>query len=210
MSLLSFYVEKTPVCMHKADKWRADSPYTISNTATTLNEGEKEMNTVATLKGLSCPQCGSEDLHIKGKPGSTGAVMAGVLFGGAIANLAVSSNASKNVETVPISYACKNCKHKFQTFPLSAPVEDILEVPCVINFTRLGSFVGSAVVQVVYLNGVNCGPIKNGKTITLQTGNRWNTLFVTDQYGAAFQSYYRFEAVPGGVVEVKFNRKFVE
>ena len=168
------------------------------------------MNITATLKGLSCPQCGSEDLTIKGKGGGTGRAMAGALLGGAIVNMAVSSHASKNVETVPISYVCKSCKNKFETMPLSAPEEDILAAPCVVNFTRLGSFVGSAVAQIVYLNGVNCGPVKNGKTITLQTSNRWNTIFVTDQYGVAFPSVYRFEAVPGGAVDVKFKREFVE
>ena len=169
------------------------------------------MNTIATLKGLKCPQCGSEELQIKeGKAGGTGKAMAGGILGGAIVNLVVSSNASKNVETTPSSYVCKSCKHKFQTMPLDAPEEDILDAPCAINFTRLGSFVGSAVAQIVYLNGVNCGPVKNGKTIALQTSNRWNAIFVTDQYGVAFPSVYRFEAVPGGMVEAKFLRKFVE
>ena len=168
------------------------------------------MNTIATIKGMSCPQCGSEDLNIKGKVGGVGAGVAGALLGGAIVNLAVSSHASKNVETVPIAYVCNGCKHKFQSLPLSAPEEDILDAPCTINFTRLGSFVGAAVAQIVYLNGVNCGPVKNGKTLTLQTSNRWNAMFVTDQYGAAFPKAYRFEAVPGGTVEVKFRRQFVE
>ena len=168
------------------------------------------MDTIATLKGLKCPQCGTEDLTIKGKEGGVGASVAGALIGGAIANLAVSHSASKNVQTIPISYACNHCKHKFQTYPLHASPEDILNAPCTIHFNRLGSFVGAAVAQIVYLNGVNCGPVKNGKTIVLQTANRWNTLFVTDPYGVAFKSVYRFEAVPGSTVEVKFNRKFVE
>ena len=168
------------------------------------------MDAVATLKGLACPQCASEDLTIKGKVGGAGAGVAGALLGGAVVNLVVSHNASKNVQTTPVAYVCKGCKHKFQSFPLNAPPEDIVGAPCAVHFTRLGSMVGAAVAQIVYLNGVNCGPVKNGKTVTLQTGNRWNTLFVTDQYGAAFPSVYRFEAVPGGALEVKFNRKFVE
>ncbi|MDR0841688.1 MAG: hypothetical protein LBN26_09975 [Christensenellaceae bacterium] len=168
------------------------------------------MSTVATLKGLKCPQCGSEAWDIKGKAGGVGASMAGTLLGGAIVSLAVSSHASKNVKTDPIAFVCKSCKHKFQTMPLCAPEEDIIDAPCTVNFTRLRSFVGAAVAQMVYLNGVNCGPVKNGKTITLQTSSRWNTIFVTDQYGAAFPGAYHFEAVPGGTIEVKFNRKFVE
>lgn len=168
------------------------------------------MDTVATLKGLRCPQCGSEDLDVKGKAGSMGKELAGAFLGGAIAHLAVSRSASKNVETVPIAYVCKNCKHKFQSLPLAAQQEDILSAPCTISFTRLSGFVGALAAMVVYLNGVNCGVVKNGATITLQTSNRWNTMFVTDQYGMAFKSVYRFEAVPGGTVAVRFKRKFVE
>ena len=168
------------------------------------------MDTVATLKGLRCPQCGSEDLDVKGKAGSMGKEVAGAFFGGAIANLAMSSSASKNTETVPLAYVCRSCKHKFQSPPLAAPQEDVLSAPCTISFTRVSSFVGALAAQVVYLNGVNCGAVKNGATITLQTSNRWNTMFVTDQYGVAFKSVYRFEAVPGGTVAVRFKRKFVE
>lgn len=78
------------------------------------------MGTVATLKGLRCPQCGSEDLDVKGKAGSMGKEFAGAFFGGAIAHLAVSRSASKNIETVPLTYICKNCQHKFQSLPLAA------------------------------------------------------------------------------------------
>ncbi len=163
------------------------------------------MDTVATLKGLRCPQCGSEDLEAKGKAGSLGKEIAGAFFGGAIANMAMSRSASKNTETVPLAYVCKNCKHKFQSFPLAAQQEDILAAPCTISFTRLSSFVGALASHVVYLNGVNCGAVKNGATITLQTSNRWNTVLVTDQYGVAFKNVYRFEAVPEGTVSVKFK-----
>ncbi|MGI6546441.1 MAG: hypothetical protein ACOX2M_08520 [Fastidiosipilaceae bacterium] len=168
------------------------------------------MNVVATLKGMKCPQCESEELTIKGKVDGVGNSVVGTILGGAIVQLAVSKNASKNVETTPIAFVCLKCKHKFQSYPLNAPLEDMLDAPCTIQFTRLGSMVGAALAQFVYLNGVNCGPVKNGKTITLQTGNRWNTLYVTDHYGVASPSVYRFEAAPGGTIAVKFRRKFVQ
>ena len=169
------------------------------------------MSNIATLKGLRCPKCGNEDIIPVGKKGAAGGEIAAAFFGGAIANLAVSSSASKqSVSSVePISYRCKACKNKFTSLPFEAADEDALPVPCTINFTRKKSFVGAAVVQMVYLNGVSCGPIKNGKTISFQTENRWNTLFVTDAYGVAFPDVYRFEAAPGGEVNVSFNRKFV-
>lgn len=168
------------------------------------------MNEIATLKGMKCPQCGSEELLVRGKPGGAGKAIGGVLLGGAAANMIVSSNAAKNVQTGPIAFTCGKCKHKFESLPLFAPEEDVLDTPCTITFTRLGSMVGAAVVQMVYLNGVNCGPVKNGKSLTLETSNRYNTMYVTDQYGVAFPGAYRFEAAPGGHIDVKFKRKFVE
>lgn len=168
------------------------------------------MNEIATLKGMKCPRCGAEDLIIRGKPGGAGKAAAGVLIGGNVANLIASGRAAKNVQTGPIALTCGKCKHKFESLPLLAPEEDILSTPCTITFTRLGSMVGCAVVQIVYLNGVNCGPVKNGKSLTLETSNHYNTMYVTDQYGAAFPGAYRFEAEAGGHVDVKFKRKFVE
>lgn len=169
------------------------------------------MSNIASLKELRCPNCGSGDILPLGKKGAMGSEVAAAFFGGAIANLAVSSNASKQsagpVES--LSYKCKSCKNKFASLPFVAADGDVLPVPCKINFTRLKSFVGAAVVQIVYLNGVSCGPIKNGKMISFHTENRWNTLFVTDAYGVAFPDVYRFEALPGGEVHVRFNRKFV-
>lgn len=169
------------------------------------------MSTIASLKDLRCPACGNEDILPIGKKGAAGGEIAAAFMGGAIANLAVSSSASKESAGTaePLSYRCRACKNKFVSLPLEAADEDILSAPCRINFTRQKSFVGAAVVQMVYLNGVSCGPIKNGMTISFSTENRWNTLFVTDAYGVAFPDVYRFEAGPGGEVNVSFNRKFV-
>jgi len=170
------------------------------------------MKEIATLKGLKCPQCGSENLRVTGKKGSGGKAAAAVLAGGAAANMIASRNASRGDDlgaAEPLAYICQDCRHKFQSRPLAALAEDLLESPCTIRFTRLGSMVGAIVAQVVYLNGVNCGAVKNGKSIELSTSNRWNTIFVTDQYGVAFPDVYRFEAAPGGRVEVNFRRKFI-
>lgn len=169
------------------------------------------MSNIASLKDLRYPTCGSDDILPIGKKGAAGGEIAAVFFGGTIANIAVSSRASKQSVSAaePLSYRCEACKNKFTSLPLEAADEDVLSVPCRINFTRQKSFVGAAVVQMVYLNGISCGPIKNGKTISFHTESRWNTLFVTDAYGVAFPDVYRFEAVPGGEVNVSFNRKFV-
>lgn len=162
-----------------------------------------------TLKGLKCPKCNCEDLKINGKPKALAKEMTNFLLFGGVGNIVASKMASKNYETVALSYECKKCKHKFESMPLIALEEDILESPCTINFTRLNSFIGCAGAQMVYLNGVNCGPVENGKTITLKTDSRWNKVFVTDPYGVAFPDVYCFEAVPNGVVNLNFKRKFV-
>lgn len=167
------------------------------------------MENTMTLKGLKCPKCDCEDLKIKGKPKALAKEMTNFLLFGNIGNIVSSKMASKNYETSELSYECKNCRHKFESMPLVATEEDILEYPCTINFTRIKSLVGCAVVQMVYLNGVNCGSVKNGATITFQTNNRWNKVFVTDSYGVAFPDVYCFEAVANGNVNINFKRKFV-
>jgi len=75
-------------------------------------------------------------------------------------------------------------------------------------FKRISSIVEMAVSQSVWMNGVKISPIKNGKAIEFFTPVKYNTLFVTDQHGVAFKTDYKFEASPGGSVEVKFKRKF--
>ena len=87
--------------------------------------------------------------------------------------------------------------------------DELLSEPCVVEITRLSSFVGMAVSQQVYLNGVKVGNLKNGATLTFNTYTKENTVFVTDQYGVAFKGDYKFTAVPGGKEEIKFNRKFL-
>ena len=168
------------------------------------------METVATLKGLKCPRCGSEHLTVTGKKGALGASIATGAAFGAIGNLVAARQANANTATEPLQYKCQNCANKFESLPAVAPPEDVLDTPCTITFTRLGSFVGMAVPQFVHNNGVNLGSVKNGKSIAFTTNNRYNVLFVTDQFGVAFKSEYRFEAQPGSSVSVRFKRKFLD
>lgn len=158
---------------------------------------------------LACPACGGNDLLITGQKGGTGKSIGVVLAFGAIGSMVAGSNAAKDTATYPIQYRCNACKNKFESGPLTATAEEILPAPATINFTRKGSMVGAAVPQIVYMNGMKMGPVKNGKTITFQTMVRYNTIFVTDQFGVAFKDSYRFEAQPGAEVQVDFNRKFV-
>lgn len=164
---------------------------------------------VPSVKNLRCPSCGSGDLNVTGVKGALGKSVAVTAAFGAIGNLVAGSNAAKNAETEPLQYKCAACGNKFVSYPVPAAGEDILSVPYTISFTRQSSFVGAAVPQIVYLNGVKVGPVKNGQTITFQTFGRYNDIFVTDHTGVAFRSYYKFEAQPGGSVAVRFNRKFL-
>lgn len=157
---------------------------------------------------LVCPKCQKNDLKILGTKGAKGkAVGVGMAFG-AIGNLVADSMSKDDYSLQPVKYQCNACKNKFESLPLVAKPEELLEEPCTIHFTRLSSFVGMAVAQNVYLNGVKVGPVKNGKSIDFQTFVRNNTVFVTDQYGVAFKGCYKFEAQSGGTEEIKFKKKF--
>lgn len=161
------------------------------------------------LYRLKCPDCGHHEMTVMGVKGGGGRGMATTLAFGAIGNLVAGSMAKDNRETVPIQYRCTGCKRKFESGPLIAEADEYLPAPSNIHFERPGSFVGMAVPQIVYLNGIKIGPVGNGKALDFPTYLRYNTLFVTDQHGAAFKGSYKFEAAPGGNVHVRFNRKFM-
>ena len=128
---------------------------------------------------------------------------------GAVGNLVANSISKDDYTFEPINCKCLTCGKKFETLPLVAQPDEILPQPCKIIFTRMSSFVGMAVSQSIWMNGVKISPIKNKQTIEFMTFTRYNTLFVTDQFGVAFKADYKFEAQPGGVVEVRFKRKFL-
>jgi len=69
-------------------------------------------------------------------------------------------------------------------------------------------FLGAWNPQMVYLNGIKVGYVKNGKTIAFPTHVKQNTILVTDQFGVAFPDKYTFEAEAGQSVTVRFKRKF--
>ena len=163
---------------------------------------------VPSVYHLKCPQCGADSFRILGKKGALGkSIGVGVAFG-AIGNLVANASSKDDYAYEPIQYKCIVCQKKFEALPLLAQPDEILSVPCKIIFKRLSSFVGMAVSQSVWLNGIKIGSIKNGKAIEFPTYVRYNTLFVSDQYGVAFKTDYKFEAQPGGCVEVQFKRKF--
>lgn len=164
---------------------------------------------VPSLYGLACPSCGSQQYTAIGVKGSTGKALATSFAFGAIGNMVAGSSAAKNMVTEPIQYRCDSCKTKFESGPLVAAPEELLPAPCMVHFVRESSFVGMAVPQIVYMNGIKMGAVKNGNTLSMQTPLRYNAVFVTDQHGMAFKGIRRFEAVPGGEVTIRFNRKFL-
>ena len=168
------------------------------------------LNTVVEVYslGIQCPKCGASDWKVAGLKGGTGKSIGVSLAFGAVGSMVASSNAKNNEQQNPINYKCRQCGNRFESWPVKVPPEQMLEQPCTISFTRLSSFVGMAVTQIVYVNGMRVSPVKNGKTITFQTVVRDNVIFVTDQFGVAFKGDYRFQAQPGGNVQVRFKRKF--
>lgn len=167
------------------------------------------MSQIATLYGLKCPHCGSEHLTVTGIKGALGASAATSLAFGAVGNIVAGKKAMSNANTEPLQYKCESCSAKFESFPIEAPPEETLEPPCTVSFTRERSMVGAAVPQVIYLNGIKMGAVKNGESVSFSTYCRHNAIFVTDQFGVAFKGDYRFEAQPGGSVSVHFRRGFV-
>ena len=166
------------------------------------------MEQYASLRGLRCPNCNSGHLAITGLPGALGASLAKGLAFGTVGNLVAGKQAAANTQTEPLQYKCRACGHKFVSPPLIAPEEERLSAPCTLTFTRTGSFVGAAVPQIVYLNGIKQGPVKNGRSLQLVTHCKHNVVFVTDQFGVVFKSLYQFEAQPGGQLAVSFKRGF--
>jgi len=163
---------------------------------------------IPSLYALRCPSCGSDNYQVLGEKGAAAQSLGISLAFGGIGNMIASSSAAKNMETSPLQYKCGACGNKYVSAPLQAQPQEMLATPCTVNFQRVSSFAGSAIAQIVYLNGIKVGPVKNGKDITFPTYIRYNTIFVTDPHGVAFKDMYRFEAQPGGTVLVKFKRKF--
>ena len=129
---------------------------------------------------------------------------------GAVGNIVSSSRSKDNFEIKPVKYQCLDCKNKYEALPNEASSDDILKKPCTITFERLSSFIGVAVRQQVFLNGIKMGTIKNGSKLTFETNTRTNTIFVTDHHGVAFKGHYTFTAEEGGEKYIKFKKKFIK
>ena len=172
------------------------------------NQNQAQTN-YPSLHKLTCPKCGQKDLKVLGTKGAKGASIGVGMAFGAIGNLVASSLSKDEAAVQPVQYQCKACKNKFDSLPLNAEPDEILEQPCTINFNRLSSFVGMAVTQGVWLNGVKVGSIDNGKSMTFQTFTKHNTVYVTDQYGVVIKDDFKFEAQSGGTQDINFKRKFV-
>lgn len=164
---------------------------------------------IPSTHALTCPKCQHNDLKILGTKGSMAHGVTSSLLFGAIGNLVANSNSKDDYSVKPVQYKCNICGNKFVSLPIEAEPGEILETPCTISFTRLSSFVGMAVAQHIYLNGVKVDTVGNGKTVTFKTSVKHNTIFVTDQYGVAFKGDYKFVAESGGKKEIRFKRKFL-
>jgi len=162
-------------------------------------------NNIMTIKDMKCPVCGADEFIAIGSKGAGWRMIIGAFIGWFLFRQFFAKKITANW---PVYYKCKKCKHKFLGEPVEAPREEILSAPCVIQFERTWNLVGAALLQIVHLNGLKIGTVKNGKTITFQTHVRKNVIFVTDQYGVAFSDQLTFEAQPGASMSVRFNRKF--
>lgn len=160
------------------------------------------------LKNMQCPHCNGTEFKILGTKGATGKAVGAVMFG-AIGSLVQSSDTKNDFELRPIRYKCQSCNKKFESVPFVAAEDDLLDEPCTVVLHRLSSFVGMAVLQQVFLNGVKVGTVKNNKELSFKTYTKHNVIFVTDHSGVAFPDAYTFTAESGGMKELKFNRKFV-
>lgn len=173
------------------------------------NAAQKSPLQTASMHQLNCPACGAKDFTIIGSKGAKGKSIGISAAFGAVGALAANAMAKDDYSIEPVGYKCKACKKKFESLPLTASPEELLEEPCQIVFERMSAFAGIAVSQTVWLNGVKVASVKNKQTVEFPTFVKHNTIFVTDQFGVAFKGHYTFEAQPGGKLSVKFKRKFV-
>lgn len=170
------------------------------------NQGQVD---APSIYALACPKCNSKDYRILGAKGGKGQAIGMGMALGAVGSLISNSMNKDDFSIQPMRYKCNACKNKFEAMPFKATPDELLDAPCTVHFKRLSRFTGMAVSQHVWINGVKAGVVGNGKEISFPTYTKHNTVFVTDQYGVAFKGDYKFEAVSGGNVEIRFKGKFV-
>lgn len=156
---------------------------------------ENEVINYPSLHGFTCPYCGQNNFKVLGVNGAKSKAFFVTFFFGAIGSLVVNSKSKKDFSLKALRYKCNCCGKKFEAFPAEASPDEVLNTPCRISYTRKSSFVGCAVAQGVWLNGVKVASIGNGKTVVFETSVRNNVVFVTDQFDAVFkEKEYHFEA----------------
>jgi hypothetical protein len=106
----------------------------------------------------------------------------------------------------PFVFKCSKCGSRIIDFPKEADTNEILEMPCVIKLTRQGAIIGALIDFWVFLNGRKVAEIDNKQTIEIKTKIKKNILFITDDSGTAFGSYFTFEAVSDNVKELNWSR----
>jgi uncharacterized membrane protein YhaH (DUF805 family) len=103
--------------------------------------------------------------------------------------------------------------HKKVKEKLQATLDDSLateanrmESPCTISLRRPSNMLGAIIGARVYLNGVQYGTLKNGKTVVMQTDYAQNILAVyANASDSEMTCSLRFDAVPGGHVQITFK-----
>jgi hypothetical protein len=166
---------------------------------------EMELRTNAIQR---CPHCGGGEWNPAGLTGAAGRVVL-ITFLGVIGNAIAGSNLKNRKDDDPFVCKCGSCKKKWELIPVKAPEAECLESPCSINVTRPGGFVGAAVGQYAYLNGIRMGILKNGGSLSFQTHVKHNLLYFTDLSGIVYKDFKRFDADAGGSKNFIFNRKFL-
>jgi hypothetical protein len=165
----------------------------------------KELRTNAVQK---CPKCGSAEWRPLGLSGYAGRSLMMALLG-VIGNGIAGSALRKKKDNDPFVLKCEACGEKWKAAPSEAAGEEELESPCKITVSRPSGFVGAAVGQYLFLNGIRIGVLKNREALSFQTHVKHNILYGVDLAGAVFKDYRRFEAEPGGHITFSFNRKFI-
>ena len=166
---------------------------------------ELEFRTTVNQK---CPHCGSSEWKITGLPGAAGRVIL-ISFFGLLGNAIASSGLKKLKDDDPFIFKCNSCGKKWEAAPAAAPENERLESPCSITVERPGGFVGAAVGQYAYLNGIRMGVLKSGNSLSFKTNVKRNVLYFTDLSGTVYKDYKFFEAEAGSSQNFRFNRKFL-
>ena len=104
------------------------------------------------VAALVCPSCGQKNLRVIGTKGAMGKAVLGAGMFGAIGNMVADSRSKENFELLPVKYQCLSCKTKFDTLPLTATDDEVLDVPCTVVFHRLSSAVGMESLPLPKLN----------------------------------------------------------